>query len=1390
MPGYSCYKKFLSCAITTAFFYFAFSSNIYTQHYSEIQLSNGQYARAERIKSGVSAITIENGIVTSVQNENPEEAVRVIVTFKEQPLSEYQHKKSSLQKSSISSIYSALQTSHIFFRAALNVIQQQLSAQLKSDQNYKISRDYYRVLNGAALKCNRVMIDKIRTLPMVKYVDMDSEVKVNLKESVHQIRADIVQDSLKYTGKGVLVGEIDTGIDYNNPVLGSGFGPAFRVIGGYDFVNNDSDPMDDNGHGTHVAGIIGAKGEDTLCGVAPGVNFIAVKAFAADGSGFASDVIAGLEYCLDPDGNPATDDGVEVINMSFGEQATIYNSLDSAVNNTTKAGVLCIIAAGNSGYGIYGTIESPGTSETALTVGACDSSNSIAYFSSLGPASIHSYIKPEVVAPGVNILSTILHNQTASWSGTSMATPHVTGVAALLKQEHPFWTPEDLKAAIVNTAHSVGESVSIFAQGNGCVDALDAAKAKLLVEPGIINFGRVDLASNVWKDTVNLKVKNFRSISKNIQVSIEGLPAGAMLTFDKMSFSLAPWEETTIMTILSVPTSVPIISTEPYAYIGKIKMVSDSDNVIVPFGFVKSSQLVVNFDMQPSMITLIDRSKEKFTDIKNIQEGITKLILNITQGDSFEILSLMKHDTLDVTNYYIIDHKIDSAAGLTYAFVNHDEAAINLIEPIYDINNNKIAIDSTSNIGVNLYMSLGSKNEIGNKTQLEWHLNFSMLNKQAFISPLDSSFFIEKNITATRNTDAFIFRKSIYSLRNQQDIAIASGSDNLFGYYIGSSYASPYPQNSSNLRKSIIIGLNTLTLTPSHNNGLIEVPSSASYIFNINNLYISKQSIIQGVQNDKYLYSSMWLGMGYWPPQKYGMLRTADFTINEIGEAIFEKKRITISPWEDEKISSAYIYETVKSRDTIKIEQNAHLNFPDCMTYVYNGTLYMKENNDWNESSSYGGIKQVNGVNECRLWITSYWHYPLFTTQVFSHNRTQTNIKPFSLDYYKYLNNYNVNLAMYAYNNLNNIGTIRILSDAHPYAILGQAGQSTADFEYKVPLSSNDKTVFPSFNLLQVSVEGKSVDLIHPDQNGKIRLVLFDQDSSITSTNLSLLLASGDEIELPVSYVGNHEYDAEIPNYIPQGFIDIIAKAKDTKGNKCELTASPGFYFGNIADNLKLDARLRMNSYTLNNVATINMQTGDILDYTLSYVNYGNGTARNVIVNFPTTKYFKPIGSQSKTIDSIRTTDTVKIQFRLVFLGKQQSIDVQAYYSPSVAWTSGGTNYLRNNKILVDFSNTFTAAAKTESRIPEKFELYQNYPNPFNPSTMIEYDIPKISHVSLIVYNILGQKIENLINDIQPAGNYKISWNVNSSKSASSGVYFVCLHADSFYKTIKILLLK
>jgi hypothetical protein len=608
---------------------------------------------------------------------------------------------------------------------------------------------------------------------------------------------------------------------------------------------------------------------------------------------------------------------------------------------------------------------------------------------------------------------------------------------------------------------------------------------------------------------------------------------------------------------------------------------------------------------------------------------------------------------------------------------------------------------------------------------------------------------------------------------------------------VKSLYNDPFLAQPSHYKKALILWHNTLRTV---SGGWEDEGSGMSIPFTNGNFYFNKPDENQAV-NDNHLYSYMYIGTWLSPIvvdstlEFPSSLHTPSFTVNKGLEAIFEQKRIIPPPSQSllpPEIASAYIYEILKSSDTIRIEQDTHLAFPDYVTYTGGGSMFMRHNYDWYKLFSvYGGTKQSNGVIEERSIPNSYWNMPTFTTNVFAHNRDLRNTKPFIPGRGLTYPTMDIELAYHKFDDMNNnAGAVRVLSDANPYTILGQAGQCTADFEYVVP---KEDAIFPSFNLLQVSVDGKAVDMVKPDQTGILRLVLFDQYSSVSSVRLSLMPASGDELELPVAVCGGNEYKASIPSDLPAGFHDIIARIIDSKGNKCELIASPGFYFGSTTDSLRLDARLRMASYVLNNVDAVTMQPGDTLKYTLTYANYGNGIARNVVITFPATPYFSPVGSPTWTRDSLGANDTIQIPVNLVFLGKRQPADSQANYSPSITWNSGGTEYMRSHRVLVDFQNTVTDVAQTNGTLPATFGLSQNYPNPFNPATVISYQLPVASRVSLNIYDILGRKIAALVDEVKPAGSYRVSWNASG---VSTGVYFCRLQAGNALLVKKMMVLK
>lgn len=232
----------------------------------------------------------------------------------------------------------------------------------------------------------------------------------------------------KTQGEGVKVAVIDTGIDAAHPDL------AGQVAGGFNALSGAKPDawQDDEGHGTHVAGTIAAKRDGKgVVGVAPKARLYAVKVLDKDGNGNYSDVIAGIEW--------AASHGMKVANMSLGADEG-SEPLHRAVQAALKAGMTIVAAAGNSG----GTVGFPGSYPECIAVGASDSGDKVADFSSRGP-------EVDFIAPGVDILSDKMGGGTVSLSGTSMATPHMTGLAALAAAGGAT-TPSAIRSALTRAA--------------------------------------------------------------------------------------------------------------------------------------------------------------------------------------------------------------------------------------------------------------------------------------------------------------------------------------------------------------------------------------------------------------------------------------------------------------------------------------------------------------------------------------------------------------------------------------------------------------------------------------------------------------------------------------------------------------------------------------------------------------------------------------------------------------------------------------------------------------------------------------------------------------------------------------------------------------------------
>lgn len=273
------------------------------------------------------------------------------------------------------------------------------------------------------------------------------------------------------TGKGVTVCVIDTGIAPHADFEG-------RIVGFKDMVNGKTEPYDDQGHGTHCAGICAGSGktsEGKFTGVAPEANLVGVKVLDSRGSGAFSNVIKGIQWAVEH----KDEFSIDVISMSLGGYITQSYKDDpvvQAVEAANAAGVSCVIAAGNEGPGA-GTIGSPGNAPSAITVGALDDKgtperedDTIAYFSSRGPSRIDKSEKPDILAPGVNITAASHKgNGYVTMSGTSMATPFAAGVDALMHQVKPDISPAETKEIMMKFADKL-EGLDKFQQGKGVID--------------------------------------------------------------------------------------------------------------------------------------------------------------------------------------------------------------------------------------------------------------------------------------------------------------------------------------------------------------------------------------------------------------------------------------------------------------------------------------------------------------------------------------------------------------------------------------------------------------------------------------------------------------------------------------------------------------------------------------------------------------------------------------------------------------------------------------------------------------------------------------------------------------------------------------------------------
>ncbi|GAA1606239.1 S8 family serine peptidase [Kribbella sancticallisti] len=413
---------------------------------------------------------------------------------------------------------------------------------------------------------------------------LDGRTRATLDRSTKQIGAPSAWQA-GYDGKGVKVAVLDTGYDANHPDLKK------QVVGSASFVP-DQAVQDGNGHGTHVASVVaglGTASDGTRKGVAPGAQLLVGKVLDNDGVGLDSEAIAGMEW--------AVQQGAKVINLSLGGWPTDgTDPMSEAVDRlSASSDALFVIAAGNSGG--EETVGTPGAAAAALTVGAVDRDDKLAPFSSRGPRLGDGAMKPEVTAPGVAIAAAraagtdggyALDENYTAMSGTSMATPHVAGAAAILAQRHPDWTGEQLKAALATTAVP-NKSATPVQQGLGRIDLPRALDPKILADTANLYFGDVS-----WTGKAPAPVARKIAYSNNskqpvtLDLAVEAKsPAGvaAAVKVTPAKLTIAPGGTA------SATVTLDLAKTQPAKYSGRLVARGGGTSYATGLGFAAGGRL-------------------------------------------------------------------------------------------------------------------------------------------------------------------------------------------------------------------------------------------------------------------------------------------------------------------------------------------------------------------------------------------------------------------------------------------------------------------------------------------------------------------------------------------------------------------------------------------------------------------------------------------------------------------------------------------------------------------------------------------------------------------------------------------------------------------------------
>jgi serine protease AprX len=430
-----------------------------------------QAGQAFQVPGGNLAARVAPSVRDSLAGLGPNDFLTVIVTLRQQ--ADLSQVGGTSRAARLQDVIRALQ-------ATANATQGPLDGLFRARQQQGLVQSYqpFWIFNGFSVTATQGVIDELAGRPDVLSINPD-DVSIVPSAGAPEPNISLIQApalwSLGYTGQGVVVASMDTGVDVSHPDLAARWRNGSNSW--FDPYNQHSTPADLNGHGTETMGImVGGDRSGTSIGVAPGAQWIAVKIFNDRGRSSSTKIHDGFQWLLDPDGDPGTDDAPQVVNNSWTfSNPGCYLDFEPDLQALRAAGILPVFAAGNGGP-YANSSYSPSNNPSAFAVGATDNSDQIYAYSSRGPSACSGSTGPfpVLVAPGVNILTTGLYGTYTTDSGTSLSAPHVAGGLALLLSAYPNLTADGQESALIDSAVDLGPSGPDDTYGYGRLDLLAA----------------------------------------------------------------------------------------------------------------------------------------------------------------------------------------------------------------------------------------------------------------------------------------------------------------------------------------------------------------------------------------------------------------------------------------------------------------------------------------------------------------------------------------------------------------------------------------------------------------------------------------------------------------------------------------------------------------------------------------------------------------------------------------------------------------------------------------------------------------------------------------------------------------------------------------------------